>query len=95
MLSVINHTNKPMSSAEPRSDQRVMDVSYAGCCIWTSENAVSAKFAEFIFGELVYCLETADHPGQTRKNRYKPLGYAPKADRHPAGQAVNTAGHNG
>src|ERR687889_472386 len=42
-------------------------------------------FTEFIYGELVYCLETADHPDQTRENRYKPLGYAPKADRHPAG----------
>ena len=40
------------------------------------------------------CLETADHPGQTRDNRYKPVGYAPKADRHRAGHTANTAGHH-
>jgi Chromate transporter len=40
------------------------------------------------------CLEMADHPGQSRDNRYKPVGYTPKTDRHRAGQAVNTPGHH-
>jgi hypothetical protein len=42
---------------------------------------------------MVSCPEMADHPDQGSEDANKAHKQAQRADRHPAGHAVNAAGH--
>jgi hypothetical protein len=40
------------------------------------------------------CLKSTDHPDRGSEDTNKPRKQAQRADRHPAGHALNAAGHH-